>query len=246
MATNPGTRIVAIAASLSALSCAATTKETHLELASMRDVSLVSTATLAPDATEAQLADTDFAPEPRAFAHYALVAKRGEDGRIWFEWKLGAPLLNGERQMVLESATQDLTEAPWATPEILRAPTLRIPGCAALHRESVKGTFVGYRASEDAPCWDRSAVAIPFALETPWSNVRVLRQREVPATGAAWGLIILSTVTFGTLATVFFALPNVGRALPWTMVGFGGALDLLALPTLLASEHETFVYPRSP
>jgi hypothetical protein len=237
-----GVDVAVTAAALGSAGCVIETTHTDLAFHDVHQVALASqNATLPPDATEVTIADAAFAPEKGALTRYTLTATRAPDGTIAFEWKLHAPLLNGEHQTVVEVGPTDLGEAPWATPDMLRAPTLRMPGCAALHKSTAKGVFVGYHATEWAPC-EQAVVAVPFALETPWSNVKELHQRVVPEKAIAGGLAIVNTVLIGGVGALFLALPQT-HAAGWIFTGLAGGIDLLLLPTLLAPERDTIVFP---
>jgi hypothetical protein len=244
-----------VVAALADTGCLSESITTRIEVKDTRDVSLhTSGGVLGPSDAEAKLADGAITPEPGAMTRYALHAVRDPSGAIAFEWKLGAPLLNGEHQTVLEAAgvlTEETpaSRAPIVTAEALAAPTLRIGSCATLREVAAKGVFVGYRASEDRALCEidtpRSArgATVPYELETPWSNVRELRQTVEPQKGFAIGCMAAATALFGGLGGLVLGFASPKNGWGWALVSTAVVIDLAWIPTLVASPRDTFAYP---
>jgi hypothetical protein len=193
-----------------------------------------------------------FATESGARAHYTLHAVRSEDGSISFEWETHVPLLNGEDQLVLPaSGSVEIADESVLRPEMLAQPTLKLQSCASLMPKHARTAFVGWRATEWEGCG--RSLAVPFTVETPWSNVVSARQTVRPMRGVALGSIIVSTLVFGGLGGLFLALHCTNRvtgedcsgplhSVGWVFVGTGALIDLLLLPTLVAPERDTVTY----
>jgi hypothetical protein len=200
------------------------------------------------------LEDGAFETEPGASSHYRLRAVREETGEIALEWDAHVPLLNGEHQTLVDrSGVVDLGATSLSSyGKLGEGPGLAFSSCASLARRKVKGRLVGYDAIEWSNC---SALAnVPYTLETPWSNVKRLREHVEPDRGVAFVAMFLGTLMFGGLGTVLLALPScrdgtnrcdatVQRTLGFTFVGIAGAIDLAWIPTLVAPSRDVVSYP---
>jgi hypothetical protein len=245
-----------VLAALGASGCLAESTTTRVAFDDMRYVTLrAANGALGPSQSEALLAEGAMSPEPGALSRYSLGASRDANGSIAFEWKLGAPLLNGEHQTVVGAqAPLELTEPlpsegdRYVTRATLTAPEFRLASCATLRGVSVKGTYVGFRAAEwESPCFgdSRLAASIPFTVETPWSNVRDLRQTVEPMTGFAITAMVVSTLVFGGLGATVFALDSPRNGWGWGLVSTGAIIDLAWIPTLISSRRDTLLHARS-
>ncbi|HEY8080052.1 MAG TPA: hypothetical protein VIF62_38240 [Labilithrix sp.] len=249
-------RLAAIAFSLLASGCLATQTKTLVEVRDTSQVALVAgDARLEPGRTQADvvLSHGAFPTEAGARARYTLHAVRNDDGSIAFVWETRAPILNGDDQLVIgPDGALAIGDPSVVRPGTLASPSLELHSCASLTSTHARNVFVGWRAHE----WDGcgGTLAVPYALETSWSNVVRVRQTIEPYRGAAAVGIVISTLIFGGLGALFLSLPcksqsggsdctSVLHAVGWTTIGIGAFFDVLMLPTLVAPTRETISYP---
>jgi hypothetical protein len=137
----------------------------------------------------------------------------------------------------------------------LDAPVLSVPYSAYIVSTSDSdGNFEGYAAGTVAtPVEPGATVAVRTRLETPWTNVVEIRRRVKPRRGLAIGVFVLNSVLWGVFGGVYIATaPGFGkgssgetafRAVGWSSIGVGGAIDLALLPAILWPSANDVVYP---
>ncbi|HVY49679.1 MAG TPA: hypothetical protein VHB21_27485 [Minicystis sp.] len=204
-----------------------------------------------------------FAEDGVRSTSYELRADRRDDGGIVLRWTHPAigggdiqTLLTPEGRIRLP-ATDD---ARGIVPSGPLPPELSVPCASWLAEETDSdGGFTGYGAyfgARRAPAIGFAKVVVPLSLETPWSNVVEVRRRVSPRrTGAIVGAIA-TTAGGALLSTMLFALASnaddpsshggadVLHAIGGTFIGTGVVVDLLLLPTIVASSEDERVYPR--
>jgi hypothetical protein len=183
-------------------------------------------------------------------AAYDAKAVRAADDSIWIEWNTKLPIMEGERMKVLGSE-----------PLVFNAPLGSIFPKGALDASSfvlpLCGT-VGLSGYYRFPAWHAhtnvlsdkcsGTVAVPYALETDWSNVTIHQKTRIDR-GLAWMTIALSVVAFTPFAVIIDATSskNIAGGVP-TQVGFTIGIGLLVaaftgavMPTLFASDQDVYV-----
>jgi len=137
----------------------------------------------------------------------------------------------------------------------LDAPALSLPYSAYITPSSDSdGNFDGYAAGTVAtPAEPHATVAVRTRLETPWTNVVEIRRRVKPQRGLAIGLFVLNSILWGAFGGTYIATaPGFGkgssgetafRAVGWTSIGIGGAIDLSLLPAIFWPSANDVVYP---
>jgi hypothetical protein len=181
------------------------------------------------------LSEGSFDPEPGAHAQYKVEAIR-QNKEVALEWSTKVPVINGEQQTIIDSSGKfnDPTGViALLSPETLKGPTFRFRACAHLNEVSAKGGgVVGFRATEWNPCspdyYYRPEV--PFAVETPWSNVVEIRDHtEVNVPGSiAIGVFGLG-MTGGGVALIGVPKSCVGCVIGGVFLGVIGALTTITI-----------------
>ncbi len=196
--------------------------------------------------------DDSFEPEPGARAHYKIEAVR-QKGEIALEWSSQVPILNGEHQTLIDAQGHfnDPTSVIGVmSPDVLNAPNFRVIGCAQLDGQSAKGaSIVGYRVSEWNWCNrlypSTTRVEVPFAVETPWTNVVEIRDHvDVSVPGdIAIGVFGLG-MTGGGVALIAVPKSCVGCVIGGAFLGVIGALTTVTVALDIAGgPRDGITYP---
>jgi hypothetical protein len=182
-------------------------------------------------------------------AAYDAKAVRSADDSLWIEWNTKLPIMEGERMKVLGSEPL-VFNAPLGaifSKGALDASSFVLPLCGTVGLSGYR--FLTWHAHTNV-LYDKCSgtVAVPYALETDWSNV-VIHQKTRADRGLAWMTIALSVVAFTPFAVIMdTASPkNVAGGVP-TQIGFTIGIGLLAaaftgavMPTLFASDQDVYV-----
>ena len=206
-----------------------------------------SSASIAGDGEDRSvaLAAGTFSTGRSASAAYELDADRLPDHSVRLRWA-HPPIVGGELDTVVSTAGRiTLTGTDDASLVHFEGSRLRLPLFASLSGATDgDGGFVGYSASTTPTPRLGASVTVPLSLDTPTGNVIEVRRKVNPHRGVAIAAILVSSAFFGAFGGAYLAAaPGFGRgtsgetafrAVGWSSVGIGGALDLLALPTLLA------------
>jgi hypothetical protein len=194
---------------------------------------------------------------------YEVRAGRGADGAPRVRWLTRVGLASGEYLDVLPAEPAvGMSFDQWTS--ILRSsvpadPLLRLPGCTYL-RQTYGGyrnrSVRGFKVAADLPCAGTAPdSAALFALETPWSNVRTIRERVHYDHDFPWLYVELGAILTagGTVDLLVGALGETHdptqKAL---LLGSGGVLVVTGavlmvtqIPQLLKRDTERRVYPPS-
>jgi hypothetical protein len=193
------------------------------------------TAENTPNQQRQTVSEGSFDPEPGARAQYKVEAVR-QNKEVALEWSAKVPIVNGEQQTIIDSSGRfnDPTGViALLSPETLEGPTFRFSACAHLDEVNAKGGgVVGFRATEWNPCRPdlHMMLAVPFAVETPWSNVVEIRDHtEVNVPGSiAVGVFGLG-MTGGGVALIAVPKSCVGCLVGGALLGVIGALTTITV-----------------
>jgi hypothetical protein len=206
------------------------------------------------EARSVALAAGTFTTGRSASAAYELAADRLPDHGVRLRWA-HPPIVGGELDTVVSASGRiTLADTDDASLVHFEGSRLRLPLFASLSRATDgEGGFVGYSASTTPTPRLGTSVAVPLSLDTPTGNVIEVRRKVNPHRGTAMAAILLSSAFFGVFGGAYLAAaPHFGkgtsgetafRAVGWGSIGVGGAIDLLALPTLLAPSTDEVVEP---
>lgn len=180
-------------------------------------------------------------------AAYSVAARREADGSISTDWTTTLPLANGERHVVLPANGALVVNAPLTTivtPAMTSAASLVLPMCAAVGTHGYRSIYWSVDVRPSATGCN-GAARVDVSLDIPWTAVDV-RERTRVDHGAAWLIVGLATLSFGTIAAFVFSThpsdwhggqtTQIALGVGTSAIGLG--FDLAMLPTLFASDHD--------